>query len=146
MDEQEYLDRLLAGEAVEAGSEMHLMMHGMSQEAIRICMDINGTYHTPDELKRLMEKLIPRLGRYAFARKMLVWILPLDEPAWAYDLNGIVEYLNHHSAPVLPVAMGIGVHQSLMKSFQVGFSFSGFVFSLFNAIGTATATPHVGIA
>lgn len=60
MDEQEYLDRLLAGEAVEAGSEMHLMMHGMSQEAIRICMDINGTYHTPDELKRLMEKLTGR--------------------------------------------------------------------------------------
>lgn len=60
MDEQEYLDRLLAGEAVEAGSEMHLMMHGMSQEAIRICMEINGRYHAPDELKALMEELTGR--------------------------------------------------------------------------------------
>lgn len=60
MDEQEYLDRLLAGEAVEAGSEMHLMMHDMSQEAIRICMEINSRYHASDELKALMEELTGR--------------------------------------------------------------------------------------
>ncbi len=60
MEEKEYLDRLLAGEAVEAGSEMHCMMHNMSQKAIRICADINTGYHDPDELKTLMEKLTGR--------------------------------------------------------------------------------------
>ncbi len=60
MEEQEYLNCLLAGEAVEAESEMHLMMHGLSQRAIRICMEINGAYHEPDELKALMEELTGR--------------------------------------------------------------------------------------
>lgn len=60
MTHEEYLERLLAGEAIEAGSEMHLMMHEISQEAIRICMDINGTYHTPDELAALMRELTGR--------------------------------------------------------------------------------------
>ncbi|WP_165056714.1 MULTISPECIES: DapH/DapD/GlmU-related protein [unclassified Adlercreutzia] len=60
MERTEYLERLLAGEAVEAGSEMHLMMHDISQEAIRICMDINSTYHAPDEIAALMAELTGR--------------------------------------------------------------------------------------
>lgn len=67
MQEQEYLDRLLAGEAVEAGSEMHLMMHGMSQQAIRICMEINSAYHEPGELKALMGELTGRAVPDGFA-------------------------------------------------------------------------------
>lgn len=67
MEEREYLERLLAGEAVEAGSEMHLMMHSMSQEAIRICMEINGAYHTPGELKVLMEELTGKAVPDGFA-------------------------------------------------------------------------------
>lgn len=57
MEQQEYLDSLLAGEAVEGQSDMHEIMHEMSQEAIRICMEINNTYHTPEEIVELMREL-----------------------------------------------------------------------------------------
>ncbi|WP_165249002.1 DapH/DapD/GlmU-related protein [Adlercreutzia sp. ZJ141] len=67
MERTEYLKRLLAGETVEAGSEMHLMMHDMSQDAIRICMDINGTYHAPGELAALMSELTGRPVPEGFA-------------------------------------------------------------------------------
>lgn len=57
MERQEYFEHLLAGKAVEGGSPLHEIMHEVSQEAIRICMDINGTYHTPEEIHYLMEEL-----------------------------------------------------------------------------------------
>ena len=38
MDMQGYLDHLNAGRTVVGGSEEHLLMHGVSQEAIRIFM------------------------------------------------------------------------------------------------------------
>lgn len=67
MMHEEHLERLLAGEAVEAGSEMHLMMHEASQEAIRICMRINNAYHGPEELAELMEELTGRPVPNGFA-------------------------------------------------------------------------------
>lgn len=57
---EEYLARMLAGEPVEAGDELHEAMHEVSQEAIRICMEINGAYHAPNELAELMEQLTGR--------------------------------------------------------------------------------------
>lgn len=60
MDMQGYLEHLNAGKVVEAGSEAHQFMRGVSQEAIRICMDINGCYHTPEELRALMAELTGR--------------------------------------------------------------------------------------
>ncbi len=60
MKQDEYLRRVLEGETVRAGSEMHQAMHEASQEAIRICMEINNAYHTPDELRSLMAKLTGR--------------------------------------------------------------------------------------
>lgn len=60
MDMQGYLEHLNAGKVVEAGSEAHQFMHGVSQEAIRICMEINGCYHTPEELRALMAELTGR--------------------------------------------------------------------------------------
>ena len=47
MTVQEYRDYIAAGNPVVAGSEAHLFMHQMSQEAIRITMEINNKYHTP---------------------------------------------------------------------------------------------------
>lgn len=67
MTRDEYLGRLLAGEPIEADSEMHLMMHEMSQEAIRVCMEINNSYHTPDELAALMAELTGRPTPEGFA-------------------------------------------------------------------------------
>ena len=51
MTVQEYRDYIAAGNPVVAGSNAHLFMHQMAQEAIRITMEINNKYHTPEELR-----------------------------------------------------------------------------------------------
>ena len=58
MDLQEYLAHLNAGKPVAGGSEVHQFMHGISQEAIRITMEMNNGYHTPEELRALFSALI----------------------------------------------------------------------------------------
>lgn len=60
MNLQDYLDHLNAGRTVVGGSAEHEFMHGVSQEAIRICMEINNRYHTPAELRALMAELTGR--------------------------------------------------------------------------------------
>lgn len=50
MDSSALLEHMAAGKTVVGGSEAHLAMHGMSQRAIRICAEINGSYHEPEEL------------------------------------------------------------------------------------------------
>lgn len=45
------------GTPVEGGSPLHLKMHELSQEALRVTMEINTAYHTPDELRALFVKL-----------------------------------------------------------------------------------------
>lgn len=45
------------GLAVVNGSDIHQLMHRMSQEALRITAEINSRYHTPDQLHRLLEEL-----------------------------------------------------------------------------------------
>lgn len=60
MDMDEWAQALLDGQRVTAGSEAHALMHEASQRAIRICMDINGTYHTPEEIVALMRELTGR--------------------------------------------------------------------------------------
>ena len=53
----EYRKYIAAGNSVVSGSEAHLFMHEMSQEAIRITMEINNHYHTPEELRTLFSDL-----------------------------------------------------------------------------------------
>lgn len=57
MELQEFLDRMNAGETVIGGSDAHLVMHALSQEALRITMELNNAYHTPEEVTALMERL-----------------------------------------------------------------------------------------
>ena len=57
MTVQEYRDYIAAGKPVVAGSDAHLFMHQMAQEAIRITMEINNKYHTPEELGKLFSEL-----------------------------------------------------------------------------------------
>jgi len=57
MDMNEWLADLNAGKTVVGGSEAHLMMHGISQEAIKACMEINNSYHEPAELRALFSEL-----------------------------------------------------------------------------------------
>lgn len=57
MDLNEFLDHLNSGLPVTGGSEVHLFMHQVSQEALRITMEMNSVYHTPEEIRILMGRL-----------------------------------------------------------------------------------------
>lgn len=58
MNLQKYLDYLNSGKIVISGSEEHKYMHKVSQEAIKICMELNNTYHSPEDICALMSELI----------------------------------------------------------------------------------------
>ena len=46
-----------SGRLNPAGSPIHEKMHALSQEAVRITMEINNAYHTRDEIIALMSEL-----------------------------------------------------------------------------------------
>jgi len=58
MDIHGFLAHLNRGEVVEAGSELHEIMHELSQEALKITTELNGQYHTPENIRILFSKLI----------------------------------------------------------------------------------------
>ena len=60
MDRDQFTSEMKRGAYIVAGSEMHLHMHEMSQRALALTAEINGTYHTPGELRRLFFELIGR--------------------------------------------------------------------------------------
>ena len=55
------------GEEVVGGSPAHLCMHELSQEALRITMQINSAYHTPEELRALFSELFGKPVDETFA-------------------------------------------------------------------------------
>ena len=57
MELTEFLEHLNSGKPVQGGSEAHLFMHSVSQEALRLTAEINGGYHTPQELRALFSQL-----------------------------------------------------------------------------------------
>lgn len=57
MTPQDYNAYIAQHRTVASGSEEHNFMHRASQEAIRITMEINSRYHTPDELRILLSEL-----------------------------------------------------------------------------------------
>lgn len=57
MTTEEFIEIMNSGETVTADSPVHEKMHSLSQEAIRITLDINTNYHTPDDIVRLMSEL-----------------------------------------------------------------------------------------
>lgn len=58
MDLEKYLDILNRGESVEGGSEAHQFMHKISQEALKITSELNGSYHDPKGIYVIFSKLI----------------------------------------------------------------------------------------
>lgn len=60
MTEKEFLNYASAGHLIVAGSEMHRIMHSMSQRALRITAKINSSYHSPEELRSIMSELIDK--------------------------------------------------------------------------------------
>lgn len=57
MELKKLIERLNDGEYIEGGSELHMFMHKVSQETIKITSEINIGYHTPEEIRRLMTEL-----------------------------------------------------------------------------------------
>ena len=57
MELEVFLEHLNSGKPVKGGSEAHLFMHRVSQEALRLTAEINGSYHTPEELRTLFSQL-----------------------------------------------------------------------------------------
>ena len=42
---------------IPAGSELHQAFHAFSQKALKITAELNGAYHTPEEVRALMSQL-----------------------------------------------------------------------------------------
>ena len=57
MTPQEYNEYIAVHGTVIDNSPEHRFMHEASQEAIRITMEINSSYHTPEELRSLLSRL-----------------------------------------------------------------------------------------
>ncbi|HIT98731.1 MAG TPA: sugar O-acetyltransferase [Candidatus Copromorpha excrementavium] len=60
MDIKEYLAHLDEGKYIEAGSPVHMYMHGVSQEALKLTAELNGKYHTPEEIREILEEITGR--------------------------------------------------------------------------------------
>lgn len=54
---EELLTALNAGENIPGGSPHHAAMHAASQESLRITAELNGRYHSPEEVRSLMSEL-----------------------------------------------------------------------------------------
>lgn len=67
MELKEFLAELNSGAPVKAGGEVHRYMHLVSQEALKVTARINGSYHTPEELRELFSELTGREVDESFA-------------------------------------------------------------------------------
>lgn len=67
MELDEFLAHLNSGTPVQGGGEAHQFMHGVSQEALRITAEINGSYHKPEQLRTLFSQLIGQPVDESFA-------------------------------------------------------------------------------
>jgi acetyltransferase-like isoleucine patch superfamily enzyme len=57
MTTEEFINIMESGHVITAGSIVHAKMHELSQEAIRITMQINNAYHNHEEIIALMSEL-----------------------------------------------------------------------------------------
>lgn len=60
MNLENFLEIMETGKEIIADSEEHKFMHYLSQEALKITMELNNKYHTEKEIIMLMEKLMDR--------------------------------------------------------------------------------------
>lgn len=66
MTRDDLIEHLLAGGEVPGDAASHLLMREISQEAIRICFEINTAYRTSEELVALFSKLTGRVVPSSF--------------------------------------------------------------------------------
>lgn len=57
MKVDEFRKAMAEARYIPAGSELHLAFHAFSQEALKITAELNGSYHTPQEMRALMSRL-----------------------------------------------------------------------------------------
>ena len=57
---EQFIAIMDSGQTVKANSEAHLFMHAASQEAMRLTTELNGRYHTPEEILEIMTQLTGR--------------------------------------------------------------------------------------
>lgn len=57
MQTERLLEHLNQGRTIAGGSDLHRQMSAAAEDAIRITMEINGSYHDPEELRELMTRL-----------------------------------------------------------------------------------------
>ncbi|MEC3885793.1 sugar O-acetyltransferase [Halobacillus litoralis] len=67
MDINGFLDHLNKGRTVEGGSEVHQVMHQVSQEALKVTAELNGKYHPPEKVRELFSELIGKPVDSSFA-------------------------------------------------------------------------------
>lgn len=60
MTTEEFIAIMDSGEVITGGSPVHVKMHELSQEALRITMQLNSVYHAPSEIISLMSELTGR--------------------------------------------------------------------------------------
>lgn len=54
---EDFLGHMNRGERVEAGSEVHLFMSALAQEALKTTAELNGAYHPPEQIPALFSRL-----------------------------------------------------------------------------------------
>jgi acetyltransferase-like isoleucine patch superfamily enzyme len=54
---EEFLDYMNSGKTVTANSDVHKCMSELAQEALKLTSELNGTYHTPEEIRSIFERL-----------------------------------------------------------------------------------------
>ena len=67
MNLEEFLAQLNSGKVVKGGSQAHLFMRELSQEAMKITAELNGAYHEMVEVRELFFRLIGRPEDDTFA-------------------------------------------------------------------------------
>ncbi|GAA6409404.1 sugar O-acetyltransferase [Blautia hominis] len=54
---REFIEYMDSGKKVIGGTKIHECMERLSQEALQLTAELNGCYHTPEEIRVLMERL-----------------------------------------------------------------------------------------
>lgn len=67
MNLNKFLDHLNRGLTVTARSEVHRFMIEISNEAMRLTAKLNNSYHTPEEIRALMEEITSNTIDASFA-------------------------------------------------------------------------------
>lgn len=57
MDIKSFLYHANSGSPIVPGTEVHLFMCQLSQRALQITMELNSSYHTPEEIRRILSRL-----------------------------------------------------------------------------------------